>query len=56
MLIIIYSCRFEDYVDQRYKEHLKNQGKADSVSSYNLTIIRIANNKPISQLCLASTV
>uniref|UniRef100_A0A4W5KBN0 Intraflagellar transport protein 172 homolog n=1 Tax=Hucho hucho TaxID=62062 RepID=A0A4W5KBN0_9TELE len=23
--------RFEDYVDQRYKEHLKNQGKADSL-------------------------
>ncbi|KAG7460913.1 hypothetical protein MATL_G00203920 [Megalops atlanticus] len=23
--------RFEDYVDQRYKEHLKNQGKVDSL-------------------------
>uniref|UniRef100_A0AAY4EJK5 Intraflagellar transport 172 n=1 Tax=Denticeps clupeoides TaxID=299321 RepID=A0AAY4EJK5_9TELE len=25
--------RLEDYVDQRYKEHLKNQGKVDSVST-----------------------
>lgn len=24
-------CRYEDYVDQKYKEHLKNQGKVDSV-------------------------
>lgn len=23
--------RYEDYVDQKYKEHLKNQGKVDSV-------------------------
>lgn len=25
--------RLEEYVDKRYKEHLKNQGKVDSVSS-----------------------
>lgn len=23
--------RYEDYVDQKYKDHLKNQGKVDSV-------------------------
>lgn len=25
------SRRYEDYVDHKYKEHLKNQGKVDSV-------------------------
>lgn len=24
--------RLEEYVDKRYKDHLKNQGKVDSVS------------------------
>lgn len=33
--------RFEDYVDQRYKEHLKNQGKVDSVSMSAKTILLI---------------
>lgn len=26
-------CRYEDYVDHKYKEYLKNQGKVDSVST-----------------------
>lgn len=25
--------RYEDYVDQKYKEHLKNQGRVESVST-----------------------
>lgn len=25
--------RYEEYVDQKYKDHLKNQGKVDSVSA-----------------------
>lgn len=32
-LITLTSGRYEDYVDQKYKEHLKNQGKVDSVRS-----------------------
>lgn len=30
--------RYEDYVDQKYKEHLKNQGKVDSVCT-NVTLL-----------------
>ena len=26
-------CRYEAYVDQKYKEHLKDHGKVDSVSN-----------------------
>ena len=26
-------CRYEAYVDQKYKEHLKNHGKVDSVGT-----------------------
>lgn len=31
LAISVYLPRYEDYVDQHYKEFLKNQGKVDSV-------------------------
>lgn len=32
------SGRYEDYVDHKYKEYLKNQGKVDSVRTLNASI------------------
>lgn len=31
LAVSVYLPRYEDYVDQHYKEFLKNQGKVDSV-------------------------
>lgn len=44
--VLFLSCsshlrRYEAYVDQKYKEHLKNQGKVDSVGTVSKTDISL---------------
>lgn len=34
MALIFLSFRYEAYVDEKYKEHLRSEGKADVVSSF----------------------